>query len=155
MTSLRFAVILACLLLLAPVLQAQKPASARPGSPEAAVRRVLAAQVAAWNKGDLEGFMASYWKSPDLVFFSGGTRTQGWGATLQRYKKRYQEGGKEMGKLELRDLEVQALGPNSAFARAQWHLTMKDGSQPHGLTTLIFRKFPNGWRIVHDHSCAD
>ena len=54
-----------------------------------------AAQVAAWNRGDLDGFMAGYWKSPDLVFFSNGTRTRGWQATLERYQKRYQAEGTE------------------------------------------------------------
>ncbi len=142
-------------LVLSPACIAQKVNSS-PSGAEAAVRKVLDGQVAAWNKGDLEGFMGSYWKSPELVFFSGGTRTQGWDATLQRYKKRYQEGGHEMGLLELRNLEVQVLGPDAAFARGEWHLTMKDGSQPHGLTTLIFRRFPKeGWRIVHDHSCSE
>ena len=31
---------------------------------------------------------------------------------------------------------------------------MPDGKQPHGVFTLIFRKFPEGWRIVHDHTCS-
>jgi ketosteroid isomerase-like protein len=31
---------------------------------------------------------------------------------------------------------------------------MPDGKQPRGVFTLIFRKFPEGWRIIHDHSCA-
>src|SRR5947209_20489038 len=49
--------------------------------PEQAVRAVLDAQVAAWNRGDLEGFMAGYWQSPDLTFFSGDKVTRGWPAT--------------------------------------------------------------------------
>jgi len=152
MTSRRLLWLCACLLAFLPPLNARKPA---PAQPEVAIRQVLDEQVAAWNKGDLEGFMAGYWKSPDLVFFAGGTRTQGWDATLERYRKRYQEGGREMGKLEFRNIEVQVLGPDSAFVRGEWHLTMKDGSQPHGLTTLILKKFPAGWRIVHDHSCSE
>ena len=56
----------------------------------AGVRAVLAAQVEAWNRGDLEGYMAGYWKSPDLVFFSNGQETRGWQATLDRYRARYQ-----------------------------------------------------------------
>ena len=152
MTSRRLLWLCAALLVLVPALHAQKSA---PATPENVIRQLLYEQVTAWNKGDLEGFMAGYWKSPDLVFFSGGTRTQGWDATLARYRKHYQEGGKEMGTLEFRSMDVQVLGRDAAFVRGEWHLTMKDGSQPHGLTTLILKRFPTGWRIVHDHSCSE
>ncbi len=63
--------------------------------PKDAVRAVLDAQVAAWNKGDLDSFMAGYWKAPELSFYSGGTVTKGWEATLERYRKRYKADGKE------------------------------------------------------------
>jgi uncharacterized protein (TIGR02246 family) len=120
--------------------------------PSADVRAVLAAQVEAWNRGDLEGYMQGYWNSPDLVFQSGTTVTRGWQATLERYRKRYQAEGKEMGRLEFVDLEVQVLGAEAAFVRGGWRLTMKDGSTPHGLFTLIVRRQAGAWRIVHDHT---
>ena len=66
-----------------------------------AVTKVLEDQAAAWNKGDLPGFMEGYWKSPDLRFLSGKTVTEGWQATLDRYRKKYQADGKKMGKLKL------------------------------------------------------
>ena len=96
----------------------------------AAVRVVLDKQVEAWNRGDLEGFMAGYWNSPDLVFQSGATLTRGWQATLERYRHRYQAEGKEMGRLRFQDLDVQLLSVDAAFVRGRWHLTMKDGSEP-------------------------
>ncbi len=111
---------------------------------------VLDSQVAAWNRGDLEGFMQGYWKSEDLTFFSGGTETRGWQETLDRYKKSYQSDGREMGHLDFGDLRIEMLGPGAAFVRGTWKLTMSDGKTPHGLFTLIFRRFPEGWRIVHD-----
>jgi beta-aspartyl-peptidase (threonine type) len=120
-----------------------------------AVRQVLENQVAAWNRHDLQGFMAGYWNSPDLTFFSGARQTSGWQATLERYQKTYQSEGRDMGKLEFSDLNVQALGPDAAFVRGAWHLTMSDGKAPHGLFTLVFRKFPEGWKIVHDHTSAE
>ena len=57
-----------------------------------------------------------------------------------------------MGRLRFDDLEVQLLGPDAALARGRWHLVMKDGSEPNGLFTLIVRLFPDGWKIVHDHT---
>jgi uncharacterized protein (TIGR02246 family) len=121
---------------------------------ESAVEQVLHQQQDAWNRHDLAGFMAGYWNSPDLTFFSGAKQTSGWQATLERYQKTYQSEGHEMGKLEFSDLNVKALGPDAAFVRGAWHLTMSDGKTPHGLFTLVFRKFPDGWKIVHDHTSA-
>lgn len=114
---------------------------------------VLQQQQAAWNHHDLESFMSGYWKSPDLTFFST-QRTSGWQATLDKYRKTYQSGGHEMGTLEFSDLQVEELSPKAAFVRGSWKLTLSDGKTPHGLFTLVFRKFPEGWKIVHDHSSS-
>ncbi len=131
----------------------QQPPAASPDA--AAVRKVLDDQVAAWNRGDLRGYMQGYWNSPDLTFFSGARVTKGWEATLQRYITGYQSGGREMGQLDFQDLEIQMLSPEAAFVRGKFHLKMKDGKEPHGLFTLLVKKFPEGWRIVHDHSCGE
>ena len=120
----------------------------------APVQQVLQQQQAAWNRRDLEAFMSGYWNSPELTFF-GTEKTSGWQATLERYRKRYQTGGREMGKLEFSGLQIVALGPDSAFVRGSWMLTMSDGKTPHGLFTLVFRQFPDGWKIVHDHTSQE
>jgi beta-aspartyl-peptidase (threonine type) len=116
-----------------------------------AIKQVLNDQVAAWNKGDLEGFMQGYWKSPDLTFFSGGNKTQGWQATMGRYVNRYRSEGKEMGQLSFSDIQVEMLGPDSAVVRGRFELVMSK-EKPTGLFTLIFKRLPEGWRIVHDHT---
>jgi len=125
------------------------------GAARAAIQSVIEHQQAAWNHQDLEGFMAGYWNSPELTFFSGGHETKGWQAALDRYKKNYQGAGHEMGKLDFRNIRIEMLGTEAAFARGEFHLTMSDGKTPHGLFTLVFRKFPQGWKIVHDHSAAE
>lgn len=121
---------------------------------KAAVEQLLLTQQAAWNRHDLEGFMTGYWNSPQLTFFSGAKERQGWQATLERYRARYASPGHEMGKLEFSALRIEMLGADAAFVRGAWQLTMPDGKMPHGLFTLIFRKFPEGWKIVHDHTSA-
>ena len=115
------------------------------------MRKVLDDQVIAWNKGDLRGFMDGYWQSTELSFYSGKNKTKGWQATLERYRKKYQGEGKEMGKLTFSELDVQLLGSNHALVRGRWQLTLAK-ENPSGLFTLIFRKVPAGWRIVHDHT---
>jgi beta-aspartyl-peptidase (threonine type) len=119
------------------------------------VRAVLDRQVADWNKGDLDGFLAGYWNSPKVVFQSGGRRLDGWEAMRERYRQRYRAEGRAMGRLAFSGLDVEALGPDAAMARGRWQLTMPDGSTPGGLFTVIFRKLPEGWKIVHDHTSAD
>jgi ketosteroid isomerase-like protein len=118
------------------------------------IRSVLDAQVAAWNAGRLEEFMSGYWRSPQLTFFSGGSRQQGWDATLERYRKTYQGEGREMGRLAFSDLDVQVLGRGAAVVRGRWGLTLSDGRQPGGLFTLVFRRFKDGWKIIHDHTSS-
>lgn len=119
------------------------------------VEQVLRRQQEAWNRHDLAGFMTGYWNSPELTFFSAAHETSGWQGALDRYRRTYQSEGKEMGKLEFSDLRIEALGSDAAFVRGAWHLTMSDGKTPHGLFTLVFRKFPDGWKIVHDHTSAE
>jgi len=128
--------------------------AATPSSTEAhaAIEQVLKTQQEAWNRHDLQAFMAGYWNSPDLTFFAGGHVASGWQGALERYRKTYQGEGKEMGKLDFYDLRIEPLGEDSAFVRGAWHLTLSDGKTPHGLFTLIFHRFPDGWKIIHDHT---
>jgi uncharacterized protein (TIGR02246 family) len=121
-------------------------------NPEADVRALLQRQQDAWNRQDIEGFMAGYWKSDELTFFSGGNVTKGWQPTLDRYRQHYQSAGSEMGQLEFRNLRVEMLGNDAAFVRGEYHLATSSGKTPHGIFTLVIRRFPEGWRIVHDHT---
>ena len=120
----------------------------------AAVEQVLHTQQDAWNRHDLDAFMAGYWNSPDLTFFSGASERHGWQETMDRYRATYQSPGHEMGKLEFSGLRIEMLGADAAFVRGEFHLTMPDGKTPHGLFTLVFRRFADGWKIVHDHTSA-
>jgi len=131
------------------------PISGEPRDTAQAVRAVLDRQVADWNKGDLEGFLDGYWKSPRVVFQSGGQRFDGWEAMRDRYRSRYQGTGRAMGRLEFSGLEIETLGPEAALARGRWRLTMPGGAKPAGLFTVIFRKLPEGWKIVHDHTSTE
>jgi ketosteroid isomerase-like protein len=137
----------------------ETPVDQRAGLEEG-IKHVLVSQVEAWNHGKLDAFMQGYWHSPGLTFFSGATVTRGWEPTLLRYRQRYQAEGKEMGKLEFQDLNIDLLSRRAALVTGRWQLTMSntkspDGKQPHGLFTLIFKRMPDGWKIVHDHTSAE
>ena len=130
-------------------------AAAATAEPVAEVKALLAAQQAAWNRGDLEGYMAGYWRSPELSFFSGRAATRGWEPTLERYRKRYQTGGHAMGHLDFSELSVDPAAADLALARGRWHLTFADGSGAGGLFSLQLRRIEGAFRIVHDHSSGD
>jgi beta-aspartyl-peptidase (threonine type) len=142
----RIGLLLACVFVVAPCASAQDVAQDRK-----AVRAVLDSQVVAWNKGDLPGFMKGYWDSDQLTFFSGNKKTSGWKATLDRYRKAYQGEGKELGQLSFEDLAIDVLGPDHVLVRGRFRLRLKNEA-PTGLFTLIVRRTPAGWRIIHDHT---
>jgi uncharacterized protein (TIGR02246 family) len=126
------------------------------------IRDVLHAQQEAWNRGDIDGFMNGYARAETTVFVSGDEVRRGWQTVRDRYLKKYSDRIK-MGTLTFSDLEIEQLGPDSAVALGRWELKRatdlpSQGSgvagNPHGRFTLIFRKTPDGWRIVHDHTSA-
>jgi beta-aspartyl-peptidase (threonine type) len=124
--------------------------AAQSRGPEAAIRKVMDDQAAAWNRGDIEGFMQGYWRSEKLTFISGTNVTRGWQQTLDRYKKSYDTRAK-MGTLTFSDLEITVLSKDAAVVLGSWALK-RETDTPQGKFTLIFRKFKSGWRVVMDHT---
>ena len=116
------------------------------------IKRLLDAQVVAWNTGDIDGFMQGYWNSDSTVFNSGGTLTRGWKNVLGRYKTSYATREK-MGRLEFSDLVIRSLSSNAAVAMGVWKL-YREKDEPWGRFTLIIEKKPEGWRITHDHTSS-
>jgi uncharacterized protein (TIGR02246 family) len=151
---------LAVALLAASCLSLKQPAQAqtmpkagsRDAKIHAAVRAVLEAQTAAWNRGDIEGFMDGYARSDETTFVSGDTLTRGWQTVLDRYKKGY-DTREKMGQLVFSDLEVKVIDKDTALAFGRWRLT-RTGDTPHGRFSLTFHKTKAGWRIIHDHTSS-
>jgi uncharacterized protein (TIGR02246 family) len=117
-----------------------------------AIRAVMDAQQAAWNRGDIEGFMEGYDRGETTTFVSGDDITRGWQTVLDRYKQRYNSPG-QMGTLSFSDLEIQSFGPSYAIVNGRWQLSRANDS-PHGRFTLLFRRTSAGWRIIHDTTTA-
>ena len=117
-----------------------------------AIQAVLDAQVAAWNRGDIEAFMDGYERSEKTVFVGGDNVTRGWQTVLDRYKRNY-DTREKMGTLKFSDLEVMPLGNDNALVLMRWHL-QRAKDEPHGRSTLIMRRTKKGWKIIHDHSSA-
>ena len=117
-----------------------------------AITKVLNEQQLAWNRGDVEAFLQGYWRSPELTFSGSGGIARGWDAVFARYKKNYPDRA-AMGQLDFSQLEFRFLGPDSALVLGHWHLA-RDKGDIGGVFTLVWQRFPEGWRIIHDHTSA-
>ena len=135
--------------LLVQLLSAAGPGDQRPG---AEINRVLKAQAQAWNRGDIDGYMAGYARAATTQFVSADTVTRGWETVRDRYKAKY-DSREKMGALSFSDIKITELSADSAMAVGRWRLKRKN-DQPHGRFTLLLRKLPEGWRIVHDHTSS-
>lgn len=143
------------------------------------IKLVLAAQVAAWNRADIDGFMRAYWQSDDLLFASGASVTSGWQETLDRYRARY-DSAEKMGSLAFDILDIRPIrtpgvvlpdygiinaetgekvigtggGARSATAIVfgRWSLTRETSGNVGGLFTLVLEQHDGRWVIVRDHT---
>jgi len=120
------------------------------GADQKPIRAVLNAQVSAWNRGDINGFMEAYERSPTTTFVSGDEVTRGWQTVHDRYARKY-DSREKMGTLTFSNLEITFLADDAAVVLGSWSLQRK-GDRPHGKFTLLFRHLPEGWRIVLDHT---
>lgn len=114
------------------------------------IRKVLSEQDIAWNNGDIEGFMQTYWKSDSLMFIGKSGITYGWQKTLDNYKKRYPDTA-AMGKLHFELIEFKKLSESDYFVVGKWFLTRSIGNI-NGVFTLLLKKLNNRWVIIADHS---
>ena len=130
------------------------PAAARMAEADAgaAIRELLDRQSTDWNRGDIEGFMAGYWKSEKTTFAGSNGVSHGWQALLERYRRTYPDRA-AMGALTFSELEITTLAPDAALVLGRWHLERASGPVG-GVFSLVIRKLPEGWRVVHDHTSA-
>jgi ketosteroid isomerase-like protein len=118
----------------------------------AAILAILVAQQTAWNRGDVDAFLQGYWHSPELTFSGASGISRGWDGVQARYRKTYPN-RETMGQLQFSDLEYRFLGADAALVLGHWHLTRAKGDVG-GVFSLVWQRFPEGWRIIHDHTSA-
>jgi len=121
-------------------------------SPVIEIQAVLRAQQDAWNRGDIDGFMNGYARSASTVFVAEDEVRRGWETVRERYREKYSDRTK-MGTLTFSEIEITPLSADAAVVLGRWRLR-RTNDEPHGRFTLIFRRMPEGWRIVHDHTSA-
>jgi ketosteroid isomerase-like protein len=145
---------LALILLFALGVRTERQTKAEEGraADQAAITGVLHRQQAAWNRGDVDAFLEGYWHSPELTFSGSNGVSRGWDGVMARYKKNYPDRA-AMGQLDFSELEFRFLGPHAALVLGRWHLK-RDKGDLGGVFSLVWQRFPGGWKIVHDHTSA-
>ncbi|MEO8713133.1 MAG: DUF4440 domain-containing protein [Parafilimonas sp.] len=117
---------------------------------EFAIRNAMNDQVNAWNLGNIDLFMQTYWQSDSLLFVGNTKPTYGWQTTLKHYKQAYPDTA-SMGKLSFNLLQLKQLSPVYYFIMGEWHLKRSIGDVG-GYFTLLFQKINNKWVIIVDHT---
>ena len=117
---------------------------------ETLIRQQLQKQTESWNRGDVESFMDTYWKSDSLLFIGSSGVNRGWQNTLNNYKKGYPD-TVAMGKLAFDIIMVKKLSSKYYYVVGKWMLTRSIGNLS-GHYDLLFRKIKGRWYIVADHS---
>lgn len=128
------------------------PPAQKRNADEAAIRKVLQDQQEAWNRADVDVFLTGYWHSPELTFSGSSGITRGWDGLLARYKKNCPDRA-AMGQLDFSGLDFRFLGPDAVLVLGQWHLKRETGDIG-GVFSLVWQRFPEGWKIIHDHTSA-
>ena len=131
---------------------------ARAASPDAEIRTALTAQIDAWNRADIPGFMQAYEDSTETTFI-GATLRKGYQPILERYRQNYST-REQMGTLTFTELDVRLLpsscgGTEYAIATGKFHLARTQhgaATKDDGIFSLVWRKGPKGWKIVFDHT---
>lgn len=152
LASLKVLSVIVTLGMCCAILGQETPAKSDSQVDTQAITNLLNKQAADWNRGDIPAFMAGYWQSKFTEFESDSGIFRGWDGVLTRYQKSYPNRA-AMGHLTFSGLEIHVLCPDSAYVIGKYRLDRADDT-PQGVFTLIFKKVPEGWRIVNDHTTA-
>ena len=131
---------------------AQPAPKTNPAAARRAIVQVLTTQTAAWNRGDIPGFMQGYWQSDSLVFLGRKGPTYGWQPTLANYQKNYPNAA-AMGQLDFSGLRVTLVAPTAAQVVGHWHLARPAAlGDLQGYFLLVLRQIDGKWVVVADHT---
>jgi ketosteroid isomerase-like protein len=116
------------------------------------IRRAIAEQQEAWNRGDIPAFMQAYWRSDELQFIGGSGVTKGWQATLDNYYRRYPDRA-AMGQLTFGIVSMEKISSKCVFLVGTWDLKRQNDA-PGGHFVLIWKKIKGKWLITADHTSS-
>jgi len=105
-----------------------------------------------WNAHDIEGYLACFWKSPELLVIIDSEQFNGWQQLHDTYTSGYPNKA-SMGFATPARIQVRFLTPEIALALTWWSLSFPDSKRKVvGNTTTTLQKFNDGWKVVVVHS---
>ncbi len=148
--------VLAAALLALAACAAPRTPSPSPANATASIVATLEASAEAWNRGDLDGFLKPYLDSSETTFMTARGVIHGLDTIRARYRAGYFKSGGPPQLLRFGDISVRDLGPDHALMTGRYRLTDRATGAPadSGNFTLVWRRTPGGWKIIHDHSSA-
>ena len=118
---------------------------------QAHVAALLDRQTAAWNAGDLDGFMSGYDRSPTTTYLGSSGLIEGYESIRQRYAPGFAPGA-ERDSLRVAELRVREVETRVAVATARYILERDGEVTATGQFTLVLLNAEGAWLIVHDQS---
>jgi hypothetical protein len=116
----------------------------------AEIQTLIFGNIERWNAHDIDGFMEGAWKSKDFVMVVDAQEIRGWAEAVAAYHRGYADPN-SMGNVVCQGLETQLITPEVALVVMRWTLYLK-GGKVLGTSSIVARKFVDGWKVVSDHS---
>ena len=126
--------------------------SSLPKTDDQQVYDVLLKMLDRWNAHDIEGYMETYWKSPELLVVVDSEQFDGWQQLHESYVNGYSS-RTTMGFIQPKRIQIRLLKPDLALALTWWSVSFPNSKQPVvGNSTMNLQKFEDGWKIVVSHT---
>jgi hypothetical protein len=113
----------------------------------AAARSGVTAQIAAWNRGNIEAALLAYcvtWVSKPGVDY-------GYKAFADAMRKDFAD-PKSMGTYSAEILDARDLGPSANQIVFRWKIMRGEKRLMGGISTQIWRRIDGQWRAVFEHA---
>jgi hypothetical protein len=111
----------------------------------------VTAQIAAWNRGDIEAALLAYWDSPMMTWVSKSGVDYGYTAFADALRKDFAD-PKSMGTYSAEILDARDLGPDANQIVFRWKIMRGEKRLMGGISTQIWRRIDGQWRAVFEHA---
>ena len=118
------------------------------------VASLLQRQAAAWNGGDLDGFMSVFSQSPTTTYIGSTGLIEGYAGIRERYAPGFAPGAAR-DSLRFEGLRVREVDERVGIATARYVLEREGTVTSTGPFTLVLLNVEGAWLIVHDQSAED
>ena len=120
------------------------------GNTEKEIIQAMNKAAEAWNKGDLDSYLALYDTTATMMMPKGRA---GLNAMRELYEKYYFENGSPRQLLAYDTYQFTPLGKEYALLTGRFILKANEKMKERtGTFSLVFFRGPEGWKIFHDHS---